>query len=352
MLTAVDLFAGCGGLTLGLKTAGFTILGAVEVDDLAAETYTLNHPEVELWHQDIRGLTAAALKRRLGIRKSELDLLAGCPPCQGFSRLRSLNGRRRVREPQNDLVFEFTRFVEELLPRAVMLENVPGLRESYRWRKVLRTLKRLGYEVNSGVLDAADFGVPQRRRRLIVLAARDGRVEFARKARAKKTVAHAIRGLPHPRHSRDKLHAWPEKRAPHVAELLRHIPKNGGSRRDLPREHRLLCHIRCDGFHDVYGRMRWGDVAPTITSGCVNPSKGRFIHPEHQRCISLREAALLQSFPPRYRFSTSRGKFAIAEMIGNALPPEFVRRHAVRIKARLLRQRKASALGARGQRSR
>jgi DNA (cytosine-5)-methyltransferase 1 len=111
-------------------------------------------------------------------------------------------------------------------------------------------------------------------------------------------------------------------------ELIRRIPKNGGSRSDLPEEDQLDCHKRCNGFKDVYGRMAWGEVSPTITSGCFNPSKGRFLHPEEDRAITMREAALLQGFPRRYKFPTTDNKSAIALMIGNALPPPFIAAHA------------------------
>ncbi|MCL6560156.1 MAG: DNA cytosine methyltransferase, partial [Firmicutes bacterium] len=111
-------------------------------------------------------------------------------------------------------------------------------------------------------------------------------------------------------------------------ELIRRIPKNGGSRTDLPEEYRLACHKRCNGFKDVYGRMAWDDVAPTITGGCFNPSKGRFLHPEEDRAITMREAALLQGFPRRYKFPATDNKSAVAWMIGNALPPPFIAAHA------------------------
>jgi DNA (cytosine-5)-methyltransferase 1 len=123
----------------------------------------------------------------------------------------------------------------------------------------------------------------------------------------------------------------PEKRAGTVLKLIRDIPKDGGSRGDLPRARQLRCHKKSDGFSDIYGRMAWKKVAPTITSGCFNPSKGRFLHPESDRAITMREAALLQGFPRDYSFALSYGKQAIALMIGNALPPEFIRRHALEI---------------------
>jgi DNA (cytosine-5)-methyltransferase 1 len=125
------------------------------------------------------------------------------------------------------------------------------------------------------------------------------------------------------------------ERSPKVRKLIADIPKDGGSRGDLPKRRQLQCHKKNDGFHDVYGRMAWDDVAPTITSGCFNPSKGRFLHPEQDRAITMREAALLQGFPRSYFFDATIGKSALALMIGNALPPEFIRRHAVEIRSAL-----------------
>ncbi|MGA2241675.1 MAG: DNA cytosine methyltransferase [Verrucomicrobiota bacterium] len=167
--TAIDLFSGCGGLTLGLTQAGFRVVGAVENDPLAVETYEANHKHVVIWKQDIRKLTAAKVMRRLKIERGQLDLLAGCPPCQGFSTMTTLNGRIGQDE-QNDLVFQFLRFVRVLRPKAVMLENVPKLAKNRRFKKLRSELQRLGYEVSYDILDAANYGVPQRRRRLILVS--------------------------------------------------------------------------------------------------------------------------------------------------------------------------------------
>src|SRR5579862_5233067 len=142
--TALDLFAGCGGLTEGLKAAGFQVLGAVEIEEKSAETYKLNHPEVHLWTEDIQDLTTRSVARTLGLRKGQLDLLAGCPPCQGFSTMRTLNGHRSNRDRRNDLLFEFLRFVEALRPRAIMMENVPGLARDGRFREFCARLRELG----------------------------------------------------------------------------------------------------------------------------------------------------------------------------------------------------------------
>lgn len=332
---AIDLFSGCGGLTLGLKQAGFRVAAAVELDPLAVETYSANHPDVRVWPRDVRRVPAAEVMRTLNLRRGELDLLAGCPPCQGFSSMTTLNGKKRMRHPQNNLVFDFVRFVRRMLPKAIMLENVPGMARSDQFRKVRRVLKELGYQSEYGVLDAAKYGVPQRRRRFILIGSRVAPVQFAQEARVQRTVRQALKKLVESRARKDPLHALGEKRSPRVLELIRSIPPNGGSRLDLGSDRQLPCHRKCDGFKDVYGRMAWDDCAPTITGGCVNPSKGRFLHPTENRAITLREAALLQTFPPAYFFSLRRGKFPTAQMIGNALPPEFIRRHALQIKKAL-----------------
>jgi DNA (cytosine-5)-methyltransferase 1 len=295
------------------------------------ETYRANHPEVQVWHRDIRKLTAPHILKALGLRRGELDLLAGCPPCQGFSAMRRLNGGRRVRDMQNDLVFDFLRLVRGVRPKAVMMENVPGLADNARLPKLKAALRRLGYIVNADVKDARHYGVPQRRRRFILLAGRGAEIPFAPRARHVRTVRETFAKFGKRRAKRDLLHNLPELRSEKVKQVIRLIPKDGGSRLDLGADWQLECHRKCDGFKDVYGRMAWDDVSPTITGGCCNPSKGRFLHPTENRTITLREAALLQGFPPDYFFSLERGKFPAAQMIGNALPPEFIRRHALQV---------------------
>jgi DNA (cytosine-5)-methyltransferase 1 len=325
MHKAIDLFSGCGGVTRGLKLAGFRVVGAIESDDLAVETYKANHPEVFVWSEDIRTLPVTKILKTLGLRRGELDLLAGCPPCQGFSTMTTLNGRRVLLDKRNDLVFEFLRFVSGLRPKAIMMENVPGLSKDHRLLTIRKELRRMGYLCNEKVLNAANYAVPQRRKRFILLAGRGEKIPFARPARKALSVRDALRGF---RGRNDVLHNLPEHRSKAVQKLIRSIPKDGGSRLDLGISKQLDCHRRCDGFKDVYGRMAWGGVAPTITGGFFNPSKGRFLHPTKNRAITLREAALLQTFPPTYYFSLCRGKIRTAQMIGNAFPPEFVRRHA------------------------
>ena len=335
---AIDLFSGCGGLTLGLKQAGFNVIGAVEIDPLAAETYSANHPEVKLWETDIRKLKGPEMLRALGLERGQLYLLAGCPPCQGFSSMRTHNGKKRIRDERNDLVFDYLRLVKMFLPKTVMLENVPALAKDRRMKELKTELEHLGYNSNGTplVLNTADYGVPQRRRRMILVCSRIGEVQLPKGADERRTVRDAIGGMPLPGKSGDPLHDIKEKRDPKIVEMIRLIPKNGGGRTDLPLKYRLPCHKRLPGgFKDVYGRMKWEDVSPTITGGCVSPSKGRFLHPSQNRAITLREAALLQTFPKNYHFSLKKGKQGVALMIGNALPPEFIKKHALAIKEAL-----------------
>ena len=332
---AVDVFAGCGGLTTGLKKAGFQVLGAVEIDAAASSVYSLNHPEVQMFEQDISLLDCAAMLTSLELSKGELDLLAGCPPCQGFSSVRTLNGKKTITDDRNELIFEFLRLAKGLRPKAIMLENVPGLATDSRIEKFSTSLRRLGYSVRFQVLNVADYAGPQRRLRVVLLAGLFGAMEFARPTKARKTVRDAIGSLPSAGQSGDPSHDLSEKRSERIQYLISQIPKDGGSRTDLPSSLQLRCHERCDGFKDVYGRMKWDDIAPTLTTGCFNPSKGRFLHPQENRTITIREAALLQTFPPHYKFPAELGKVALALQIGNALPPEFVRRHGKAVKTYL-----------------
>lgn len=321
--TAIDLFAGPGGLTLGLKDAGFSVVAAVESDPLAVATYRLNHPEVRVRAADIRTVDPTTLMAELNLEAGALGLCAGCPPCQGFSSMRTLNGKVDVDDARNDLIGEYVRFVRALEPRAIMMENVPGLMRDARFATAVAELVELGYPADTGarILNALDYGVPQRRRRLVLLCIRNGSVVFPAPSPTRRTVWDAIGDLPAPGDSGDPLHDLPESRTARVQAIIDAIPKDGGSRRALPATQVLECHKGFDGFKDVYGRMHWHRPAPTITGGCHNPSKGRFLHPEQPRAITLREAALLQGFPPSYEFSLERGKLAAAAMIGNAVPP-------------------------------
>lgn len=332
---AVDLFSGCGGLTTGLKRAGFFVVAALDNHRLSVETYKANHAGVHVWRRDIKRFSAAHMRRELRLRRGRLDLLAGCPPCQAFSSMRTLNGKHTLRDADKDLLFQFLRFIKAFRPKAVMIENVPGLAGDKRVVRFCAALARLGYQSEVRVLDAAEYGVPQRRRRMILMASRVAPIRFGRRSQAKSTVRDAIAKLSNAGKSGDPLHDFPEKRTTEMQERILSTPRDGGSRTAWPRRLCLRCHEDCNGFKDVYGRMSWDDVAPTITTGCFNPSKGRFLHPRHHRAITMREAALLQGFPKRYKFPKADSKIAVAGMIGNALPPPFIAAHARRIRTTL-----------------
>lgn len=327
-LSSIDLFSGCGGLSEGLSQAGYEVISAVELDKKAVATYKINHPKVMLYESDIRKLSPKDLMKDAGLAKGELFLLAGCPPCQGFSRLRTRNGKNVVEDERNDLIFDFLRFIEEMLPKRVMMENVPGLEKDQRFTVFKKRLIELGYFVGHKIVDASDHGVPQRRKRLILLASCNSEPTFPKAHKEKVTVKNAIGNIDELVGKEDSLHTLAEKRSENVKYIISMIPKDGGSRHQLPEKYHLKCFKKSGGFRDVYGRMSWSNVAPTITSGCSNPSKGRFLHPEKNRTITLREAAVLQGFPYDYQFIVSHGKQSIALMIGNALPPPLIKAHA------------------------
>ena len=330
-LTAIDLFCGCGGLTYGLKRAGFQVRGAIEIDPVAVATYRRNHRSVSVQTADIRTLDPTLWMEKLGFVEGQLDLMAGCPPCQGFSILRTRNGSKRNRDKQNSLVTEMVRFISVFKPKAIMMENVPALKDHRLFRDLVSKLRKLGYTVRSAVEDVRFFRVPQRRKRLILLAGRKMDLEFAPRCQRFVTVRDVIGALPSAGTSGDILHDYAECRTPRTLELIKKIPKDGGGRLDLPFSEQLRCHRESDGYKDIYGRMAWDRVSPTITTGCYNPSKGRFLHPVEDRCITMREAALLQSFPPSFKVADGTTKTQAARMLGNALPPEFIRRHAVHV---------------------
>jgi len=320
--TAIDLFSGCGGLSFGLEKAGFDVRVAVEIDPSAVMTYQKNHPGTRVIQSDIKKISGQDLIQAARIGDACLDLLAGCPPCQGFSRITTRN-RPDHNDPRNKLVLDFLRITKELRPRLVLLENVPGLSRTKLFSKLLSALEKAGYHTDWAVLDASDFNVPQRRKRLIMMASRVGDLKVPKGSGAKRTVRDCIGRLAKPRKAHDVLQKMHLKNSSRIKKMISRVPRNGGSRAAWGDEAQLACHKRTPGFRDVYGRMRWDDVAPTLTSGCFNPSKGRFLHPSQNRPITLREAALLQSFPRRYRFPPKLGLTIISRLIGDALPPRF-----------------------------
>jgi DNA (cytosine-5)-methyltransferase 1 len=332
---SIDLFSGVGGLTEGLKQAGFETKLAFEINGNASKAYSLNHKNTKVITRDIRKVKIYDVKKKLN--ETEIHLLAGCPPCQGFSSIRRLNKANPVEDSRNDLIKEYVRFVKNLNPYTIMLENVPWLKEDALFINARTQLEKLGYKIDFDVVNVKDYGVPQNRKRLVMVGSRIGIINIAKPNSEKVTVRDCIGNLKKPDESDDLLHKIYPCHTKGIQELINDIPINGGSRKDLGEARQLECHKKDNiGFNDIYGRLRWDDYSSTITGGCLNPSKGRFLHPEQNRCISAREASLLQSFPSDYIFPTDVSRADIALMIGNALPPKFSFCQALNIKKHLI----------------
>ncbi|MEU3452985.1 DNA cytosine methyltransferase [Micromonospora sp. NPDC006766] len=344
-LTCIDLFAGAGGATQGLRAAGYDVLGAVEVDPAAAASYRLNHPETRLWQCDIRSLPASKLRRESELAVGELTLLKACPPCQGFSTLArgddSDSGNDR-----NDLVLDIVRFVRAFRPAAIMLENVPGLERDVRFSRIKKSISELGYSLSSFRLDAASVGVPQRRRRLIMIAIRGRKAQIPAAlpdllgewfVDRPQTAREALTGLASAMTPDDSLNRH-RAHSPKVVARISAVPI-GGNRFDLPPEHQLKCHVNLSKRNATasYGRVRLDEPAPTMTTRCATPACGSFIHPTEHRGLTLREAATFQTFPYSYRFSGDFG--SIERQIGNAVPVRMAQALGEAVKALLLAPR-------------
>lgn len=319
---SIDLFSGCGGLSEGMVKAGFVAKTAIEIDKHAVLAYRMNHPESKVIEKDIRKVSVDEINEELN--GEPLHLLAGCPPCQGFSSVRRLNRRQTIRDERNTLILEYLRLVKELKPLTIMMENVPGLINYYLFKNVVKELDVLGYSPKVKIVNVKDYGVPQNRKRLIMVGSLLGEIDIAGGTEKKVTVRRAIGKLESVQDTKDPLHKITANHTPEVMERIRLTPKDGGSWKDLPENYILKCHKKKNvGFNDIYGRLRWNDYSSTITGGCLNPSKGRFLHPEEDRVITAREASLLQSFPIYYKFPVNIPKASLALLIGNALPPKF-----------------------------
>ena len=348
-LVAIEAFAGGGGLAVGLRDAGFRTVAAVELEPHAAATFKANHPDVHVFRQDIREVSGAEL---LKLASGHVDVLAACPPCQGFS---SLTSKWQRNDPRNDLVSEVGRLARELLPEAIMMENVPGLAQKGKplLEALVQELQQLGYVTNHDVLQVANYGVPQRRRRLVLLAGLGFHIEMPEPTHNRtgakglprwRTLRDAIHGLEPPltfQEAQDRggpqLFAWHVVRTLSPQNQLRLNAANPGRTwSDFPEELRVECHRgNYNGFSNVYGRMEWDQPSVTITAGCTTLSKGRFGHPDQDRTISLREAATLQTFPSDYVFETPFFERA-CEIVGNALPCSFAETIARQVRQAVL----------------
>ncbi len=334
-IVAIDLFSGAGGTTSGLKKAGIKVVAAIEIDKWAAKTYRLNNPEVMLFEGDIRNINGENIINNISLQPFDKLLLVACPPCQGFSSI----GKKNVNDERNQLIFEYLRLINELKPDFLLMENVAGI-TSKKNRSIFTKFINLietEYFIKYGVLNTADYGVPQTRKRLVLHGIKKDKVYRSFKIEL-PTKTHSKEGKENTQKwvKADVIMDLPEIESGgeffgvgvynHTANRLtdinirriRHIRENGGSRSNLPDSLILDCHKRNKGHGDVYGILDISKPSVTITGGCMTFSKGRFGHPTQDRALSAREAARLQSFDDSYIFLGNRGE--LAKQIGNAVP--------------------------------
>lgn len=342
--TAIDLFCGAGGLSLAFHLAGFRIALAVEKDPLAAESYARSFvarysPSTKLCVDDI--CHASVMEALSAFGPGQVDVVIGGPPCQDFSPAR-LKTRRKGRRAS--LVQQYFRIIGILKPRVFVFENVPNLKVAARgryWRSVEAAARHHGYRMNAHELCAEDFGVPQHRRRLFVVGVPADAKPVGmprRRSGSPPSVMETIGHLPEVAAGEvsptDPMHRARSHR-PDIVDYLRTIPE-GGAWRNGARV--LSCHEGHSGHYDVYGRIVGKGLAPTITGGCTNPSKGRFIHPHQHRGLTVREAALLQTFPPDWEFCG--GVEAQSLQVGNAVPVKLGQALAKRLLQQLAASRR------------
>jgi DNA (cytosine-5)-methyltransferase 1 len=335
MIVGVDLFCGLGGLTHGLIAGGIQVAAGYDLDSACQYPYQVNNRGAEFFHKDVASLRGADIKTAWG-KNASYTLLAGCAPCQPFSTY-SRKGRKHRSDAKWGLVEEFGRLITESRPDFISMENVPQLVDHDVFSRFLTSLEK--YFVWWMVVDCAEYGVPQTRKRLVLLASRHGVISLNKPDRSKgapPTVREAIAGLPKleagSTDSGDALHS-----ACRLSELNRRriiASRPGGSWRDWDASLLSTCHKRKSGetYPSVYGRMEWDSPSPTITTQCFGYGNGRFGHPEQHRAITLREAALLQTFPMSYKFlkPQERVRFQVlGRLIGNAVPVEIGRAVAV-----------------------
>ena len=325
MIKAIDFFCGAGGLTRGLLDAGISVVAGVDNDNRIRKTYERNNQPSRFIASDIKDVNIRALRKQLQIASQEPTLYAACTPCQPFSTLNTMHAV----DGRKSLLLDFARIVEQAPPDYIIVENVPGLGNAVGkdiYQSFENTLKKRGFRIDAEMLDAKEFGVPQTRRRFILVASRHGRPRLPNATTGKrfKTVGESIRQFPAIAHGESsdsyKNHLARELR-PHHLRIVEAVPLNGGSRGDVADTSILLkCHQKNPDAHkDVFGRMSWDLPAPTLTGRCTDVYCGRFIHPEQHRGISVREAAALQTFGNQYEFFGD-SILEQARQIGNAVP--------------------------------
>lgn len=327
-IAAIDLFCGAGGLSLGLKQAGVEVVAGIDLDPACQYPYEQNL-KAKFLLKDVGDVKGEHLQELWP--EGKIRLLAGCAPCQPFSSHR--RGANTRGEDNWDLLSHFERLVEEAKPELVTMENVTRLGKMEVFEDFVAKLEELKYTVDYGTLYGPEFGLPQERRRLVLVASRIGPISLPKGNKDKKkfkTVKKTIGRLPKLKHGEsdptDLLHT--ARRLTPINEKRMKASRPGGTWRDWSEELLAPCHRKASGasFQAFYGRMTWDAPSPTITTQSYNFGTGRFGHPEQDRSLTLREAAMLQGFPRSYRFvkgSERPSMQAVGRLIGNAVPPAF-----------------------------
>jgi DNA (cytosine-5)-methyltransferase 1 len=336
-LKAVDFFCSSGGVTCGFRQAGIKVLGGIDIDEACKETYQKNN-RTKFLTADVSNLKKEEIGKFFGIRRNQRDLIfVGCSPCQYYSNIKT----NKAKSKHTRLLLEdFQDFVEYYMPGYVFIENVPGFdtNEDSPLEQFKEFLNKKGYVFSDGIVNAKNYGVPQNRRRYILIASRvDRGIKIPPPDKRNiKTVFEAIgdhRIFPPIKSGHLDSSSFKHSTAK-LSELnLKRVKKtrhNGGDRREWPNALQLDSYKKHKGHYDVYGRMHWDKPSPAITTRYISYSNGRYGHPDQDRAISIREGATLQSFPLDYKFySNSSG--SIAKMVGNAVPPELAKRIALSI---------------------
>lgn len=329
-VAVVDLFCGVGGLTHGLSKAGLKVVAGIDNDPSCQYAYEANN-KAKFIKADVSEYPASKIKSLYN--DADIKILVGCAPCQTFSA--QVNKYRKNKDMTTDsrwnLLRSFSEYIRKIKPEIVSMENVPDLRRYEIFSEFVQELESWGYSVTYQVIDCDKYGLPQKRRRLVLLASKLGDIEIAKPnpkyINNKKTVREALKDLPPIKHgqsdSKDPLHRSAGL-TPINAERIKQS-KPGGTWHDWDKSLLTNCHKKDSGkdFTSVYGRMKWDEPAPTITTQFFYIGAGRYGHPEQDRAISLREGALLQTFPKSYKFFLNPGDMALATIsrhIGNAVP--------------------------------
>lgn len=321
----VDLFCGVGGLTCGLENLGLKVVAGYDMDLSCEYAYSSNNRSIFI-HKNVEDVSGKEITKLL--RGFDIKVLVGCAPCQPFSRHQK-DKKDRSKHKDWKLLYQFARIVRESKPHIVSMENVPEITEEEVFRDFVKCLEDLNYHVKYQVVNAADYGVPQRRKRLILLASKLKKIDIISPTHVTPvTVRDSICHLPiviaGGENHQDSLHIAAGLSDINIQRIRLSIP--GGTWRDWPENLVLNCHKKKSGvtYSSVYGRMSWDNVAPTITTQFTGYGTGRFGHPEQDRALTLREGAIIQTFPESYSFLPSGTvvvKKDIARQIGNAVPP-------------------------------